>query len=344
MRLRYLATGIIVTAVLAAAAFSQSARVMPPAWPYAQRQLAPGVVPLQVAATHPPALTPPGTPDPNAPPPVLLQAEGSKFRFTQEQVGNSYAPADWFPEDHPRMPELVAHGRPGTVRACGLCHLPNGRGRPENAPVHGLSYFYIVQQLQDFRQGLRRSAEPRKANTPEMENIARTMSDDEIREVATYYASISVPQYIRVVETGTVPTTRIQGEIYFPTDDGRTEPLGVRIIETPEDVAQTLLRNPRSGFIAYVPVGSIARGEALATSGGGGRTLPCAVCHGADLRGIGPVPTIAGRSPSYLARQMYDMKIGTRNGPMAALMKPVLANLTDADIVDLVAYASSRKP
>jgi cytochrome c553 len=41
---------------------------------------------------------------------------------------------------------------------------------------------------------------------------------------------------------------------------------------------------------------------------------------------------------------MYDMKLGTRNGPMAALMQPVLAHLTDADVVDLVAYVSSRKP
>jgi hypothetical protein len=53
---------------------------------------------------------------------------------------------------------------------------------------------------------------------------------------------------------------------------------------------------------------------------------------------------LVGRSPSYLARQMYDMKLGTRKGAMTALMMPVLANLTDADIVDLVAYLSSREP
>ena len=92
------------------------------------------------------------------------------------------------------------------------------------------------------------------------------------------------------------------------------EPIGQRIIETPEDAERTeVLRDPRGGFIAYVPVGSIKKGEALVATGGG-KTTRCAVCHGADLRGLGPVPGIAGRSPSYTVRQLYDMQQGTRNG------------------------------
>ena len=77
---------------------------------------------------------------------------------------------------------------------------------------------------------------------------------------------------------------------------------------------------------------------------GGGKTIACSTCHGPDLKGLGPIPNLAGRSPSYLARQMYDMKLGTRNGTMAALMKPVLEKLTDSDIVDIIAYVSSRTP
>ncbi|MEO7890883.1 MAG: c-type cytochrome [Vicinamibacterales bacterium] len=319
-------------------------RQMPPAWPYGQPQLAPGVVPPQAPPQRTPAATPAAAPNPNAPPPVLRQAEGSKFQFAQQQIGDNYGPADWFPEDHPPMPDIVAHGRPGVVRACGLCHLPTGRGRPENAPVQGLPHDYIVQQLRDFKQGVRHSADPRKANTGEMENIAKALTEQEIEQVATYFSSIKVPKYVRVVETDAVPTMRIMGEIYFPTDDGQKEPIGVRIIETPENVAQTQLRNPRSGFIAYAPVGSVKRGEALATSGGNGKTIACSTCHGPELKGVGPIPTLAGRSPSYLARQMYDIKLGTRNGAMAALMKPVVTNLTDSDIVDLIAYVSSLTP
>jgi cytochrome c553 len=207
-----------------------------------------------------------------------------------------------------------------------------------------LPHDYIVQQLRDFAQGLRHSADPRKANTGEMENIAKALTPEEIEQAAKYFSSIKVPQYIRVVETDMVPTMNVQGEIYFPTPDGNKEPIGVRIIETPEDAAQARMRNPKSGFIAYAPVGSIKRGEALATSGGGGKTIACATCHGPELKGVGPIPNLAGRSPSYLARQMYDIKIGTRNGAMAALMKPIVEKLTDSDVVDLIAYVSSLKP
>jgi cytochrome c553 len=318
---------------------------MPPAWPYGMPQLPPGVVPPQVPAQRtPPAPGPAPAPNPNAPPPILLQAAGSTLQFTQQQVNDSYGPADWFPDDHPPKPDVVARGKPGLVRACALCHLSDGRGRPENAPVQGLPHDYIVQQLRDFQQGLRQSADPRKANTGEMESLAKNLTDEEIQQVAKYYSAIKVRPYIRVVETDMVPAYRIQGEIYFPADEGTKEPIGVRIMEMPEDAVQTRLRNPRSGFVAYAPVGSVARGRVLATTGGGGKTIACSTCHGPDLKGVGPIPNLAGRSPSYLARQMYDMKLGTRRGAMAALMAPVLANLTDSDVVDLIAYVSSLTP
>ena len=68
------------------------------------------------------------------------------------------------------------------------------------------------------------------------------------------------------------------------------------------------------------------------------------MCHGVDLKGLGPVPGIAGRSPSYLVRQMNDMKVGARNGLWADLMKPVVAKLTEEDMVAIAAYAASRTP
>ena len=115
------------------------------------------------------------------------------------------------------------------------------------------------------------------------------------------------------------------------------EPLGARIIEVPENTEATeTLRDPRSGFVAYAPVGSIKKGEALAKS--------CGACHGGDLKGLGPVPGIAGRSPSYLARQMYDMQQGARKGLWTDLMKPVVAKLSEEDVLNLVAYSASLKP
>ena len=142
-----------------------------------------------------------------------------------------------------------------------------------------------------------------------------------------------------------VPKTRIQGGMYLRLEGKETEPIGMRIIETPENVEHTEeLRDPRSGFIAYAPVGSIKKGEALVTTGGNGRTVQCSVCHGADLKGLGPVPGLAGRSPSYMVRQMYDMQVGARHGVWTDLMKPVVAKLTDEDFVSIAAYLSSRTP
>jgi cytochrome c553 len=240
------------------------------------------------------------------------------------------------------MPEIVAHGRKPDARACSLCHYPNGKGRPENAGIAGLPYAYFVQTMADFKADARKSADSRKANTNIMIAIAKAMTDDEVKASAEYFASMKWTPWIKVVETATVPKTRIAGGMFLKLDGGDTEPIGQRIIETPEDTERTeVLRDPRSGFIAYVPVGSVKKGETLVTTGGG-KTTRCGVCHGADLRGLGPVPGIAGRSPSYTVRQLYDTQRGTRKGVWADLMKPVVAELTEDDMLAIAAYAASR--
>jgi cytochrome c553 len=143
--------------------------------------------------------------------------------------------------------------------------------------------------------------------------------------------------WISVNEATTVPKTRVAGGPFLAVEGGETEALGSRIIEVPENTEATeTLRDPRSGFIAYVPEGSIKKGEAVGKS--------CGVCHGTDLKGLGPVPGIAGRSPSYLARQLYDFKRGARKGLWADLMKPVVARLSDDDILSVVAYSASMRP
>jgi cytochrome c553 len=130
----------------------------------------------------------------------------------------------------------------------------------------------------------------------------------------------------------------------FVTANGGNEPIGERIIEVPQDEVAARARNPHSGFIAYVPPGSIARGEALATTGGGGKTVPCAICHGEGLKGLGQVPSLAGRSTLYLTRQLLDIKSGARTGAWAVLMQQVVAKLDVNDVIALVAYAASRPP
>jgi cytochrome c553 len=269
---------------------------------------------------------------------------GTDLEFTEAQIQDPFGPADWFPRDHPVMPDIVAHGRKPAIWACALCHYPNGKGRPENASVNGFPVSYFVEQMHEFRDGQRKSADPRKKNTALMSSFAKAMTDQEIQAAANYFGAMKWTPWIKVVETTTVPKTRTSVGMYLPIPGAGTEKLGPRVIEVPVDPEGTeALRNPHSGFIAYVPVGSVQKGKDLVTNGGG-RTTPCGVCHGPDLKGLGPVPAIVGRSPSYQVRQLYDMQQGTRRGTWTELMQPVVRNLTQDDMLNIAAYTSSLHP
>ncbi len=273
-----------------------------------------------------------------------LSVPGSDVQMTLDETRNLFAPPDWHPGGHPAMPEIVSNGRNPEVRACGYCHLPNGQGRPENSGIVGLPAQYIIQQMADYKAGLRRSSESAMGPPRAMLAIGEAASDEEISAAAEYFASFNFKPWIRVVEADRVPQLHVAGAMYAAVEDGGTEPIGQRIVEIPENLGRTELRDDSSGFVAYVPVGSIARGEELVTTGGGGRTVQCAVCHGPDLKGLGPVPPLAGRSPSYAARQLYDFQTGARRGAWSDLMQDVVADLTLDDIVAIGAYTASLEP
>jgi cytochrome c553 len=288
---------------------------------------------------------------------MLRHVQGSSAAYSLVDIRDGQNVVDWFPAEHPPMPDVVAHGplRLGAARrGCASCHLPSGKGRPENAAPAGLPVPYFVRQIDDFRKGLRYTADPRKPNTNTMIDLAKAMSDDEIRQAAQYFAAIKWTPWVRVVETNVVPKTRISGNLFLPASQGGTEPIAGRIIEMPENEEQAeTYRNPHSGFVAYAPVGSIRKGRDLVVTGGmrvvgnaivQGKTTACSTCHGLDLMGVADVPPIAGRSPSYMVRQLYDMQRGTRNGPSAQLMRLVVANLTPEDMVAIAAYVASRPP
>jgi cytochrome c553 len=273
-------------------------------------------------------------PDPDE----VVTVPGSRVSMPRSAININNGPPDWHPDGHPPMPELVATGGGDGVVACGYCHLPNGQGKPENAGLAGQPYEYIVQQMADWRRGLRKTGEPRMGPPSFMERIGLAATDAQARLAAEYFSSIDFKPWVRVVETDTVPKTRFSGWIHKVVENGGTEPIGTRVVETPEDLHRTELRDDASSFIAYVPTGAVARGEQLVTTGG------CAVCHGPQLRGLGPVPALAGRSPSYMARQLYDLQTGVRNGAWSDLMDAAVANLTIEDIVNIAAYTASIEP
>ncbi len=276
----------------------------------------------------------------------LMTLEGSDLAFTQAQITAPFSPADWFPGDHPPMPDVVAYGKEEIgMRACAICHLPNGQGLMQNAPVAGLPVDYFLRQLSELASGARITSDPHKANGFEMAAMARALTPEEAREVAEYYSSIPFKPWVTVIESDEVPRFQASRNGLFTKLEGdETEPLGQRLIELPIDTyATNNLRSPRSGMVAYAPVGSLARGKELVETGGD-TSVECLTCHGADLRGTGIAPPIAGRQPSYIGRQLYDFQQGNRNGMFATLMRPTVERLTEADIIAISAYVASLEP
>ncbi len=216
---------------------------------------------------------------------------GSTASFTLAQVHDLYNPPDWHPNAHPPMPPIVAHGRPAEVFACGYCHLPNGQGRPENSRLAGLPAGYIIRQIADFKNGQRKCSEPRHAPVTDMIAIASKASDQEIKEAAAYFSSLERKPWIRVVEASTVPRTHVDGWMLVASEPAATEPIGPRIIEMAENLERTELRDDTSGFVAYVPEGSLKKGKELVTTGGSGRTVACAKCHGSGTSRDGKCST-----------------------------------------------------
>jgi cytochrome c553 len=329
------------------ALFSVAAMAAPPQ--QAQQAPAPHPVPwaYAIAGGPPPPPPAPPTAEEDA---AVHHLDGSTQSFTGKQLRDSATVFDWFPNEHPPMPAIVAHRRSPNanpwIGSCGWCHLPNGFGRPENAGLAGLPAGYIIEQLADFKNGARKSADQGKRNTLTMAGNAGGLTDQEAREAAEYFASIKMKPWIKVIETDTVPKYRNVGGFFFAAVEGNeTVPIGNQILEMPVNLETSeAYRDPHSGWIAYVPTGSLKRGEDLVKRGGNGKTVACAACHGDDLKGNGNFPPIAGRSPSYIARQLYDIQQYTRNGPGTQLMRPVVQNLSQDDILAITAYLASLEP
>jgi cytochrome c553 len=274
-----------------------------------------------------------------------LHVPGSTRTFTEAQAQDLYAAPDWFPERHPTAPAIVLVGRRGSIRPCGYCHLPDGSGRPENATLAGLPAAYIRDQMAAFRSGARKGADPNWSPMHQMVGTAAQATEAEIAATADYFASIPYSGHVQVVEAARISGARAESFLLRAVP-GPGEPLGLRIVEGPSSFERFELRDPTLAYTAYVPPGSLSRGAALAHIGMEGLATPCVTCHGAGLRGgAGAVgPPLAGRSPSYLFRQLYAFQIGSRAGPQAAAMQRVTAKLSQADMIALAAYAGSLPP
>ena len=274
----------------------------------------------------------------------LVRVPNSTAGYTWTQLRTRFIAPIWHPEDHAPLPDIVANGRKPDVAACGYCHRADGPGGPENADLAGLPKNYIIRQMADYKSGARSTAVPGRVPPSMMIALSKPITDAEVEGAAAYFSALRPRKRIKVVESDTVPKTYIAAFLWAAVEGSEREPLGERIVEIPDNLEQFESRDPRSTFTAYVPVGSLAKGEALVTKGEPGKTVACAACHGPDLKGLGPLPSIAGRSPSYMFRQLYDFGHGHRTGEWSPLMAQVVSNLDQDNMLAIVAYLASVDP
>ncbi|HEY4305050.1 MAG TPA: hypothetical protein VGM82_11315 [Gemmatimonadaceae bacterium] len=275
----------------------------------------------------------------------IFHVPNSTIGYTTKQIGNSFDPPDWHPTTHTNPPEIVAHGRKPAIYACGFCHLPDGRGRPENATLAGLPSSYIVQQMMDIASGERRSASSKPSRPMElMKQMAESSTVADMKQAAAYFSKQKLRHSVQVIESPTVPKTHPSTGLYIRDAGTDVDSLGDRIIEFANDPESHEIRDAAAQYVAYVPPGSITRGRVIATKVTKVNPKPCVSCHGETLHGVKLVPPIAGRSPTYLMRQLLAFKTGTRSSKDGAPMRDVVAKLSVDDLIAAAAYVSSRKP
>jgi cytochrome c553 len=269
-----------------------------------------------------PVEPPPGAPNADAAPP------GKKVN--QYLLFGSYTGL-------PAMPKSVTTGKP---LPCMQCHLANGGSHPESAAIAGLSVNYIVEQVHAFRDGERADV-----RTGRMVQVAKTINEEDLKTAAEYYASIGPDRqkWVKTVVGNEVPKGPAPfggGGFRYHAADGGMEPLPVgRVVETAEDDDLVRARDQiDGGFVQYVNAEDLALGEELAASG------KCDTCHGADFKGKGDVPRLAGQHTVYLIRQLKDMHTGARTDKRVAAMKPIVDKLSDREMVAVSAYLASKSP
>jgi len=269
---------------------------------------------------------------------------GSTLSFTAAQIGDDNNPVDWFPAEHPMPPKVVIHGTSNGPTPCAACHFANGEAFLGTADIAGLPAAYIIEQVHEFRDGRRASAQADRPDTVEMIKAAKRISEDDLAAAAVYFSALPRGKRVHVIETDTAPNTRANHYGWLDlVPNGGTEPIGNRIIEVSEDPRHLFVADSHIGIIDYVPKGAVASGKALVRSGGPGG-MACTSCHGANLRGQGGTPPIAGRSAAYVARMLWDIKTGARGGAAVSLMQGPAGSLDAMQIRDIAAYLATLDP
>ena len=197
----------------------------------------------------------------------MYHLEGSTAAFTATQINDPFAPPDWYPNEHPPMPETVAHGRKPDLRACGQCHLPHGLGHPESSGIAGLPADYIVEQMRACTRW-----------TPQ--ELGRQLDHDRVVEGGDRRGDADRRGVLRIAEAEAVAQDRRDGHgaddvcrrrQHAVRDDrtGRKSRSASALSSCPRMRRSRSSRDGHSGFVAYAfRRAASPKGEELAMTGG----------------------------------------------------------------------------
>lgn len=212
---------------------------------------------------------------------------------------------------------IAKSGVPG-VPACMSCHGANGEGQAAASypRLGGQLQAYLVKQLQDFKA--------RRVN-PVMQPFAQKLTDQQINDVAEYYASLSPPARAQASPAATPPAISTAATSPAPASGTQSQGNGGAV------TAPAAAANPAA---------AMTRGAQLAQRGNWDKGVPaCFACHGPNAHGIpAAFPALAGQNAPYLSKQLIDWQSGARNNDPQGLMKVIAEKLTRDDINAVSAY------
>jgi cytochrome c553 len=175
--------------------------------------------------------------------------------------------------------------------SCSSCHGEDGNSMvatfPKLAQQHSS---YLAQQLQAFKDGTR--------NDPMMSPMAKSLSDDDIADISTYYAAQKASE-------NALPT--------LPPADEDEKPAG------------------KKGDIQAV----IAQGSDLYRNGNlQSEVSACIACHGPFGEGNKPAsfPALKSQHADYLIKALSDFKSGSRSNNPDNIMHMIAKKMTDEEI------------
>lgn len=165
------------------------------------------------------------------------------------------------------------------VAVCTGCHAADGNSPlAANPKLAGQGEKYLAKQMREFKSGAR--------NNAIMQPMVATLSDEDIDDIAAYYASQQT-QYATVAEE-------------------------------------------------YIELG-----QKLYRGGDSDRNIPaCMACHGANGNGMPSAgfPSVGGQHPEYTIAQLNAFRSGARNNDAEAVMRDVVAKMSDEQIKAIAYY------